>query len=390
MGRAVDNKVFKIGLFCNEYPPRLHGGIGTFTRAFAEALADIGHDVTVVEFGQQAKIRIQNGVRVVTLRESRAPRLIAALLNRLRLFLWLNRAAKRGEVEIFEIPEYQGYLPFPGEPCPIVVRLHHAESHIDQVMSGTSRKKKIYWLEKLTLFFHRNWIGVSQYILDASKSFFGCSPRKSTVIYHPAPTIQWENIPKPSSVPLQYILFVGSVSERKGAIILARAATPLLERWPNLHLIFVGPETTCEGKPISYTIYQIVGEHLKPRVWFLGHQSRETTIAWMRSALAVALPSRVESFGIVILEAMQLGVPVVYTRSGPGPEFIIDGVDGLLVDPEDVNEVRYALERLITDPDFARRLGEAGRAKVTKFFTMERCIEETLLFYQTILGASKD
>jgi len=379
----------RIGLLCNEYPPRPHGGIGTFIRIFAEALTTRGHSVTVVEFGRQAGVRIQNRVRIVTLRELCAPRYIVALLNRLRLLHWLNQSVKCGEIEIFEIPDYQGFLPFPIEPCPVVVRLHHTESHITQVMSGTGRKKKIYWLEKLTLLFHRNWIAVSQYILDTTTSFFGIAPSNSTVIYHPVPTIQWENIPKLSSVPKRYILFVGSVSERKGAITLARAAVPLLERWPDLHIIFVGPETNYEGKPISHRIYQIMGERLKERVWFLGRQSRETVIAWMRSALAVALPSKVESLGLVIFEAMQLGVPVVYSRLGPGPEFITDGVDGLLVNLNDVNEVCYALEHLIADPDFAQRLGKAGQEKVTKYFTIERCIDETLQFYQTVLSQSE-
>jgi len=381
----MPKRVLRIGLFCNEYPPRPHGGIGTFTRTFAEALVDLGHSVTVVEFGAHTGTRNQNGVRIVTLKKSRGPLFVAALLDRLRLFLWVKRAAESREVDIFEIPEYQGYLPFPGEPCPVVVRLHHAESHIAQVMNGTGRKKKIFWLEKLTLLFHRNWIGVSQYILDASKSFFGCVPRNGTVIYNPVPKIEWGKIPKLPSTPKRYVLFVGTVSERKGAMTLARAAVPLLERWPDIDLVYVGPETKHEGKPISHSIYRIVGERLKPRVWFLGHQSHEATIAWMRSAIAVVLPSRVESFGIVILEAMQLGVPVVYSRSGPGPEFIVNGVDGLLVDPEDVDDVRNALERLITKPDVARQLGVAGQAKVAERFTVERCVEETLQFYRTVL-----
>lgn len=373
----------KIGFFCNEYPPRPHGGIGTFVRTLAEALVGLGHTVTVVEFGPRAQTRTHQGVRIVTLRESRTRRL-AWIVNRLRLWHWLRRAVTKGEIEIFEIPDFQGPLPFPSEPCQTVVRLHHAESHIREVMNGTGRKTKIYWLEKATLRFHRRWIGVSHYILEASKNFYGCAPQTEAVIYNPAPWIEPDRLPELRDRPRRYILFVGSISERKGALVLAQAVAPLLAQWPDLHLVYVGPETSYEGAPISRAVFRIVGEFLAPRVRFLGAQPHEVAMAWMRGALAVALPSKIEALPIVVLEAMQFGVPVVYTRSGPGPELITDGVDGLLVDPDNPRALRSAIERLVEDPGYARRLGEAARVRVNERFKLERCVGETLRFYQNL------
>jgi len=74
----------KIGFFCNECPPRPHGGIGTFVHALGPALAQAGHAVTVVEWGERAGERQCAGVRVVTLAQS-TTRHIAWLINRLRL-----------------------------------------------------------------------------------------------------------------------------------------------------------------------------------------------------------------------------------------------------------------------------------------------------------------
>jgi glycosyltransferase involved in cell wall biosynthesis len=79
------------------------------------------------------------------------------------------------------------------------------------------------------------------------------------------------------------------------------------------------------------------------------------------------MPSRLEPFGIVVLEAWDAGRPVVATDRGGTSEFVTDGEDGLLVDPNDLAALAGALDRLADDPALARRLGRAGRAQVPRF-----------------------
>jgi glycosyltransferase involved in cell wall biosynthesis len=371
----------KIGFFCNEYPPRPHGGIGTFVHVIATALAQAGHVVTVVEWGERASETHHEGVRIVTLPQSDTPR-IAWLINRLRLWRWLRGEARARRIEIFEIPEYQGPLPFPLAGCPVVVRLHLSESHIRSIMGGS--RGKAYWLEKATLFWHRRWIGVSRYILDETRRFFGLEPRAAAVIYNPAPAIHLGRIPRVPVLPQRYIVYVGSVSERKGALLLAEAMQSLFDQHPDIRLVYVGPETEYRGKPISVAIRARLGEHAA-RVIITGRVPHDEALAWIRGATALVLVSKVEAFPIVPLEAMTLGVPVILADIAPGPELVEHEVSGLLVHPDSKDKLTQAIRRVLDDPQAAQRMAAAGQKKVMTAYTVGYCLRESIGFYRTAL-----
>ena len=371
----------KVGFFCNEYPPRPHGGIGTFVGMLAQALVKAGHAVTVVQLGSQASYESVNGVRVVTLKESHIKH-IAWLINRIRLWQWLRGVARAGDIEIFEIPEFQGYLPFPVRGCPVVVRLHLAQSYVEDTMNSGSARWQIYWLEKLTLFWHPRWIAVSRYILHETRHFFAIEPTKAQVIYNPGPTIVHEDLPELFNRPARYVVYVGSVSERKGAILLAKAMTELFTVYPDVSLVYVGPETEFRGAPISKTIGAIVGESNLARVHFTGRLSREYALAWLSDALVLAFVSRVESFGLVAVEAMSLGVPVIFGNCGPGPEVITNDVDGILVDLDSQEELEIAICSILDAPDRARKMAQAGRSKLNTCFAERSCVAQSLEFYR--------
>lgn len=376
----------KIGFFCNEYPPRAHGGIGTFVGMLAPALAKLGHKVTVVQYGSQASSESCNGVRVVTLKES-STKHVAWLINRIRLRQWLRRAARAREIDIFEIPEFQGCLPFPIRNCPVVVRLHLSQSHIEDNVNPGSAVWHTYWLEKLTLFWHRRWIAVSRYILDETHRFFAIEPTDARVIYNPAPHIVKEDLPILSNLPERYVVYVGSVSERKGALLLAEAMRDVFVKHPEVHLVYVGPETEYLGTPISAAIRTILDGY-ESRIVLTGRVSHDQALAWMRGACALAFVSRIESFGLVATEAMSLGVPVICAAFGPGPELVDDGVNGILIGHDSNAELAQAILTLINDPVRACVLGESGRRKVMNQFTLKSCTDKTLDYYQYVLERS--
>lgn len=103
------------------------------------------------------------------------------------------------------------------------------------------------------------------------------------------------------------------------------------------------------------------------RVEFVGRLDGPGVRRWMKGAAVFVLPSRHEPFGIVNLEAMASGRPVVATRVGGVPEFVEDGVAGVLVEPEDAAGLGRAIEGVLNDPANASRLAEAGRERARGF-----------------------
>jgi glycosyltransferase involved in cell wall biosynthesis len=122
------------------------------------------------------------------------------------------------------------------------------------------------------------------------------------------------------------------------------------------------------------------------RVHFLGEV--EDAAPYFRAADVFALPStaRSEAFGIVQLEAMACGVPVVNTRLDSGVPFVSpDGVTGLTVPPGDADALAAALNRLLDDPDLRARLGDAGRRRVRAHFTADAMAAETMRLYEELI-----
>ena len=98
-----------------------------------------------------------------------------------------------------------------------------------------------------------------------------------------------------------------------------------------------------------------------------------------------ALSSRSEGLGLVLVEAMAAGRPVVATRVGGVPEVVVDGETGLLVEPGDVDALAAAIRRLLADPALAQRMGAAGRERVRALFSAERMAEQTAAVYEELI-----
>src|SRR5262249_20116824 len=103
------------------------------------------------------------------------------------------------------------------------------------------------------------------------------------------------------------------------------------------------------------------------RVEFLEHVPFGQLAAEYRRADVLCLPPRQQGFGIVFLEAMAAGLPIVAARAAAVPEVVADGECGVLVEPRDAAALAAALERLLDDADERQRLGREGRRRVERY-----------------------
>jgi glycosyltransferase involved in cell wall biosynthesis len=159
-----------------------------------------------------------------------------------------------------------------------------------------------------------------------------------------------------------YLFALGRLVEKKGFDLLLAAYAAIPERHRTADLVIAGQGDALEGLRHTAAVLGVTGQ-----VHFGGRLSRQAVAEAMAGASVFVMPSRLEPFGIVVLEAWRAGVPVVATNIGGPPEFVRDGNDGLLVNPFDTTSFAHALEDLLLDPDRRKRVGEAGRVRVREF-----------------------
>src|SRR3989454_509745 len=174
---------------------------------------------------------------------------------------------------------------------------------------------------------------------------------------------------------------LGDVADRSVLAVVSRLkdqhvvvqALPLIER--PMVVAFVGVEPNARLRALADAVPS------RHRVVFVPLSERPA-LPFYHLATAAALPSRIEGLSQSLLEAMALGLPVVASDAGGNPHLVTSGETGLLVPPLDPAAWARALDRVLSDGEFARRLARAGRELVRREFTLERTAQRTEAVYR--------
>ena len=184
------------------------------------------------------------------------------------------------------------------------------------------------------------------------------------------------------------ILYVGRMVERKGIGNLITA----LPGVPGAELVIAGgpaPERLGDDPDIR-RLRGLADKHgVRRRVRFLGRVEHAMLPELYRSADVVMCVSWYEPFGIVPVEAMACGVPVVVAAVGGLTDTVIDNVTGVHVPPRRPGSIAAALRGLLDDPERRRQLAQAGRDRAARHYDINRVIASTLRAYSATAGASQ-
>ncbi len=177
------------------------------------------------------------------------------------------------------------------------------------------------------------------------------------------------------------VLFVGRLDKRKGLEYLLRAWPRVHQAHPNARLLVVGGGHRLDG----YRRY--VQAHGWKEVHFIGHVSPDDLVRYYQTSDVFCAPSTgQESFGIVLLEAMAAGRPIVASRIPGYAEVLEHGAEGLLVQPRDPAELAASLSRLLADAGLRRAMGERGRIKAAQY-DWTQVASRVLDFYEETIDA---
>lgn len=375
----------RIALLASAYHPAV-GGVEEFTARLAAHLAARGHAIEVwtgrAGDHHGPSTDVVDGVAVRRLdfplpRASIKPALgwpgrAARALRELRM------AAKAFSPDLVNVHCFSGNGVYGAAlsrltGVPLVVSLHGETVMDDQDIyehSTTLRAGLRLGLKQAS-----SVTACSQFVLDDAVKRFGCAPGKSQVVFN-AVDVHELVTRRPFDVPFDsFVLGLGRLVPKKGFDLLLRAFAGVTT---DAGLVIAGL-----GREQQELQELAAALGIADRVCFPGVLDRGQ-VAWaMANARVFVMPSRVEPFGIVALEAWRAGVPLLATSHGGPAEFVRDGVDGVLIDPFDRSSFAVVLQGLLDDLDRGRPLAARGQARLPEF-TWERVTSSFLEVYANI------
>lgn len=376
----------KICFLCDEYPPARHGGVGSSTRVMARSLVEAGHQVRVA--GVYSKMEtapdheIDQDVEVVRLR-SAAGR-FSWIQARWMLYRKVAEWARSGEIDLIEVPDMDGWAAgWPALPVPVMARLHGSVSYFAQEMGiGVSRMQ--FRLEQASLRRADFLCSTSRYTAGRTAGVFRLASPIETVLYNP---VEVPEEPQREHRSRTRVVFSGTLVVKKGIISLVEAWPRAKAACPAAELHIYGKDGRAPGGESmqAFLTARLNGE-VGRSVFFHGHVTREELSAILRTARAAVFPSYSEAFAMAPMEAMAQGCPTVYSRRASGPELIEHGSNGLLVDPDNREDIAGNLAQVLTDDALARRLGYAGWERVRGAFERRMLVARNIEFYRSCIN----
>lgn len=219
-------------------------------------------------------------------------------------------------------------------------------------------------------------IAATPYEFDDLLEHYGASPERLCVsppgvdhaVFHPGDRAEARRRLGLGDGPL--VLFVGRIQAHKGPDLALRAFARLRpgpdEREPRM--VIIGGPSGRAGDDDLASLHRLARDLRVPdRVRFVPPRPHAVLAEWYRAADVLVMPSRSESFGLVAAEAQACGLPVVASRVGGLPSIVSDRESGLLVDGFDPADLASALEAVLHDPAFARRLATTAVAFSSRF-----------------------
>jgi glycosyltransferase involved in cell wall biosynthesis len=338
----------RIAVFTTSYPRDEGDFAGRFVADLVERVRERGVQVTVVGPTDYRGFDGDSGVAAGFRRKPwRAPQVLASMRRALRT------AAQ--DADLVHAHWLASALVAPAARKPVVITLHGSGT------AGRFEDLRVLSRPRLArplLRRARVVIGVSEPLAEAARRAG-------------AEDARW--IPNGVEIPDEVgveaepaeVLYIGRLSEEKGIRELAEATR-------GLNLVVAG-----DG-PLRSLVPETPG--------FVPRSEVERLLA---RAAVVVLPSHREGLPMVLLEALAHGRAVVATPVGGIPSLVKDGVSGLFVPPGDAQALRAAIEGLLADRHLRRRLGEAGRARVTELCSWPHVVERTIAAYKEALSPSE-
>ena len=381
-----------------EFPPDT-GGVGRLTSDLSAQYARFGHEVRVVTHGPAHTVDFEDGVWVHRVPDGMAasPSLagkagLGLLENAAAVYREVDRIHALNGVDVVSAPVWlcEGAICNLDPRWQTLLYLVTTMTTIAQVGGApeTPEVRAAIALEREALGTARHVYANSRAILDKVVADVGKLSGTTHVVHHATPDVRDQYPPALRVGGGVRILFVGRIETRKGVDVLLAAAYEVLAACPDAELHLIGKNNPIPGEHESIFDRHLRAIESRPdldaRIVFHGMLPDDDVRQAYADCDVVVLPSKYESFGLVLTEGMMFGKPVVGVRAGGPTEIIADGENGYLVPPDDVSALATALRKLVESAELRATFGERSREIYEAKFTTEIMAAKTVVCHRSV------
>jgi glycogen synthase len=403
----------RITLLTNEYPPHLYGGAGVHVDYLSRELLTLdggAHEIRILCFGDQKEHsgnKIVEGIRPsfdFPFQDTRHEKLLETLTRN------IGMVGSVKETDIVHCHTWYTHL----AGClikqildvPLVLTTHSLEpdrpwkkEQLGPVYGAST------WLEKTAYQNADGVIAVSQSMEKRVHELFQIPFDKIRIIPNGIDVDEYQRRPNPSLLASYridpdkpFLIFVGRITRQKGIIHLVNAIQYIS---PGIQIVLCAgaPDTEGIGREMEEKVKKAQTQTSNDIIWIRQWIPKSDLIALYSHAFLFVCPSVYEPFGIVNLEAMACGTPVVASAVGGIPEIVVESETGLLIpfepigansseprDPEKFSkDLAHAINSLVSSPEKIREMSLKARERVEKHYSWKSIACQTLEFYKSLV-----
>jgi glycogen(starch) synthase len=375
-----------------EYPPRIVGGISRHVYYLAQELANLGSEVYIVtlEFPNASFEESYNNVYVYRVKVEFPSYDFLTWVYAFNHFFEKKVAMLNKSFDIIHIHDW---LVAPAGISlkyflkkPLILTLHSLEiGRVGSISNPVS--SVISSIEWWSTYEAKKIITTTNFMKQEIINHFKVPENKIEIIFNGINVngyniqVDKNEIKRKLGIPehCKIVLFVGRITEQKGVKYLIEASPYVLKNNSNVRFVIVG-----DGWQINEIKQRINDLNLNWAIKLTGYVDDFTLKQIIKSADVLVAPSIYEPFGLVALEGMANGIPVIVSNIGGFKEIVEHNVDGLHVNPFNVHEIASAILSVINNEEYAKYLVNNARNKVLKF-SWKEAAKRTLEVYKSVL-----
>ncbi len=377
----------KIAFLTPEYPhPKIGyaGGLGTSILSLANALSGLGHEISVLVYGQDKDdYFIEESICFYKIKNIRVKGL-SLILTQKKVERLINTLHDSGKIDIVEAPDWTGFTAFVNSKCPLVIRENGSDTYFCY-LDNRKVKYKNKFLEKRALRKADGIISVSGFTGDLTNRLLALN-KNFTVIPNGIDVDQFE--PKQSDSKNLTILYFGTLIRKKGLLELPEIFNIVHDSNSEVELILVGKDSAdikTSSKSTWKLMQPLFSDSAIKKVSYLGAVTYSKIQGLIKDATVCVFPTFAEALPVSWLEAMAMEKAIVASNIGWAIEMIDNGKEGFLVHPTRHKQYAERILELLDDSSKQTQFGKAAREKVKSQFRHDLIAKCSVEFYKTLV-----